>query len=147
MCVEDLKCVFANQFELHNYHVILYVLQIRVVCIERLSRINWVTTQHILHLLLMLALDQQLVPVVRFLVNPIEVLSILNGHKFWNAALLQDFLSSLSHLFIEHFLLVRAANTVQLIALIVLQALRLQDISCLVELVVVSTLVRYSAFG
>ena len=95
----------------------------------------------------MLALNQQLVPIVGFLVDTIEILSVLDRHELRDGALLKDLLTPLSHLLIKHFLLVSVKNANVLLTFLVLQALSFQDISCLIELIVFSTLVRHSAIG
>ena len=83
--------------------------------------------------------NEQLIAIVGLLVDPVEVVGILDGHKFGDGALFEDLLSALCHLLVEHLLLLRTALLLSNErATILLQALSLQDVSCLVELIVVS---------
>ena len=81
LSVEDLESIFPNDFELHDYNIVLDILEVRVLCVHCLACIDWVTSEHVFNLLLMLTLDQELVPVVSFLVDTIEVMGVLDRHK------------------------------------------------------------------
>jgi len=93
-----------------------------------------------------LALDQQLVSVISFLVDPIKVVGVFDRNELWDRAFFKNFLSSLSDLLAEHFLLLGTAKRVSLFKnSFFLQALCLQNISCLIELVIVGAVVQMGA--
>ena len=75
--VDDLHGVLTHQLELHDDDVVLNVLQINGVSVGGLrldlSLVNRLAVEEVLELLLPLAFDQQLVPVVRLLVDLVEV--------------------------------------------------------------------------
>ena len=123
---------------MHDDDVVLNILQVSILGAECLCWVHWLASHHILHLLLLLAFNEQLVAIVGLLVDPVEVVGILDGHELGDGALFEDLLSALCHLLVEHFLLLRTALCLgNERAAILLQALSLQDVSCLVKLVIV----------
>ena len=137
--IDDFHVLLLHEFELHDDHVVLDVPQVGILGAKGFRRVHRLAPHHVLHLLLLLALDKQLVAVVGLLVHPVEVVGILDGHELGDGALFEDLLSALCHLLVEHLLLLRTALLLSNErAAILLQALSLQDVSCLVELIVVS---------
>ena len=131
---------------MHDYHIIFDVFEVRILNAHCLTSIYRITSEHVVNLLLVLALHEQFVPVVGLLVDAIEVMRVLYRHELRDRALLEDFLTPVSNLLAEHLLLIVVVDAHFLLHRFVLQTLRLEDISRLVELIF-GTLVRHGSLG
>lgn len=109
LSINDLHVLFLHELELHDDDVVLYIFQVSILIAKCLCRVHWLASHHILHLLLLLAFNKQLVTIVGFLVDPVKVVGILDRHELGDGALLEDLLSTLCHLLVENFLLLRTA--------------------------------------
>ena len=106
MRVQDFKILFANQFELHDYDVVLNVLQVQVFVLERLACVDRVSAHRVLHLLHVLALDQKFVPVVGLLVDFVQLARVADVHELRDGALFEDLLASFNGLPVAELLTV-----------------------------------------
>ena len=76
--VHDLHGVPFYELELHDDHVVLYVLQVNVLRVDSLCWIDRLAFHHVEHLLLVLALYKKLVPIVCLLVDAVEIEGVLD---------------------------------------------------------------------
>ena len=99
MRVQDLHRILAHQLELHDYNVVLDILQVHILClIEHFTLIDRLSTHHILKLLLLLALNEKLVSMVGLLIDLVVLMGVFDLNKLWDGSLLHDFLSALLYL-------------------------------------------------
>ena len=86
LSVYNLHGIFADKFELHNYDVILDVLQVDIICFNLL--LYFLASKHGINLMLTLTFDKQLVSVVCLLIYFVVIHRISNLHKFRDRAFL-----------------------------------------------------------
>lgn len=98
MRVYNFHSVLPNQFKLHDHNVVLYVLQIDAIALcwlRNFTLINRFAVEEVLDLLLPLAFNEKLVPVISLLVNLIVVHCVFYLNKLRDRASLKNFLPTL----------------------------------------------------
>ena len=96
--VDDFHSVLAHQFELHDHHIVLNVLQIDAIgfgSLRNLRLVDRLAVEEVLDLLLLLTFNEKPVPVVGLLVDLVEVHRVFYLDKLGDRSLLEDLLPAL----------------------------------------------------